>query len=227
MFGVVTKPYLGTGSLAHYVTVPAAIGVAHRPDQVSVRDAGALGLAGAAAVDGLAALGPIEGATVLISGATGGVGALAVQLATARGARVIATARPGPEAEFVEALTDAELPLVDYTGDLTAQVREIAPHGVDAALHLAGDLAELTALVRDGGAVASLLAVPEAPADRTLRTTMVLAGPTAETLSTLAGHVAAGTLSVPVTAVHDLEQAAQAFAAFRAGALGKIAVTIA
>ncbi|GAA4625108.1 hypothetical protein GCM10023196_027990 [Actinoallomurus vinaceus] len=49
---------------------------------------------------------------------------------------------------------------------------------------------------------------------------------TAETLSTLAAHVAAGALSVPVTAVHDLEQAAQAFAAFGAGALGKIAITV-
>ncbi|MFJ3622728.1 hypothetical protein ACIPSH_31930 [Streptomyces iakyrus] len=54
MFGVVTKAHLGTGSMALYIAVPAAIGIAHRPDQVSVRDAGALGLAGSAACDGLA-----------------------------------------------------------------------------------------------------------------------------------------------------------------------------
>jgi NADPH:quinone reductase-like Zn-dependent oxidoreductase len=227
VFGVVTKAYLGTGSMAQYVTVPAAVGVARLPDGVSVRDAGALGLAGTAAVDGLAALGPIEGSTVLISGATGGVGALAVQLAAGRGARVIATAKPGPEAEFVSGLTDAKVQLVDYTQDVTAQVRELAPDGVDAVLHLAGDLAELTALARDGGAVASALAVPEAPEDRKLQTSMIWSNPTVDTLSMLAGQVAAGALSVPVSSVFDLEQAAEAFAAFGAGTVGKIALTVA
>ncbi|MFI6743258.1 NADP-dependent oxidoreductase [Nonomuraea sp. NPDC050451] len=227
VFGVVTKPHLGTGSMAQYVTVPAAIGVASLPEGVTVRDAGALGLAGTAAYDGLASLGPIEGKTVLISGATGGVGTLAVQLATAGGARVIATAKPGPEADFVSALTEAEVHLVDYTQDVTAQVQALAPGGVDAVLHLAGDLAELTALARDGGSVASALGFPEAPEGRTLQTAMVRATPSAETLSALAGQVAAGGLSVPVTSVYDLEQAGEAFTAFGAGTLGKIALTVA
>lgn len=227
VFGVVTKAHLGTGSMAQYVTVPAAIGVAPLPEGVSVRDAGALGLAGTAAFDGLAALGPVDGRTVLISGATGGVGALAVQLAAARGARVIATAKPGREDDFVGTLTDAEVHRVDYTQDVPTQVKALAPEGVDAVLHLAGDLPELIALARDGGAVASTMAAPEAPEGRTLRTVMVMANPTAETLSTLAGHVAAGALSVPVTSVYDLEQAAEAFAVFGAGTVGKIALTVA
>jgi NADPH:quinone reductase-like Zn-dependent oxidoreductase len=226
VFGVVTKPHLGTGSMAQFVTVPAAIGVARLPEGVTVRDAGALGLAGAAAVDGLATLGPIEGSTVLISGATGGVGALAVQLAAARGARVLATAKPGHAAEFVSALTNAEVQLVDYTRDVTAQVRELAPGGVDAVLHLAGDLAELTALTRDGGAVASTLATPDAADDRKLQTAMIWANPSADTLSALAGQVAAGALSVPVTSVYDLDHAADAFAAFGAGTAGKIGLTV-
>jgi NADPH:quinone reductase-like Zn-dependent oxidoreductase len=225
VFGVVTKPHLGAGSMAQYVTVPAAIGVSHLPEGVSMRDAGALGLAGTAAFD-LAALGPIAGSTVLISGATGGVGALAVQFAASRGARVIATAKPGPEAEFVSALTDAKVHLVDYTRDVTTQVREFAPGGVDAVLHLAGDLAELITLVRDGGDVASTLATPEAPEERKLQAAMIWANPNVVTLSTLAEQVAAGALSVPVTSVYDLEQAAEAFAAFSAGAVGKIGLTV-
>jgi NADPH:quinone reductase-like Zn-dependent oxidoreductase len=226
VFGVVTKPHLGTGSMAQYVTVPAGIGVARLPEGMSVRAAGALGLAGTAAFDGLAALGPVEGRTVLISGATGGVGALAVQLAAARGAGVIATAKPGAEGGFVSALTDADVRLVNYTQDVPTQVKELAPDGVDAVLHLAGDLAELTALTRDGGVVASTLAAPEAPDGRALRTTMIMADPTADTLSALAEQVAAGALSVPVTSVYDLEQAAEAFAVFGAGAVGKIALTV-
>ncbi|MET7520188.1 NADP-dependent oxidoreductase [Streptomyces sp. NPDC005480] len=227
VFGVVTKAHLGTGSMAQYVAVPAAIGITRRPAGVSVRDAGALGLAGTAAFDGLALFGPLEGKTVLISGATGGVGALAVQLAAARGARVIATAKPGSETDFVAALSDAEVTVVDYTQDVSAQVRAAAPDGVDAVLHLAGDLGELTALTRDGGAVASALAVPEAPEDRKLHTVMIRSNPTADTLTALAGQVASGALKVPVNAEFALERAPEAFAAFGGGTLGKIAITVA
>jgi len=139
VFGVVMQPVLGTGSLAEYVTVSAGYGVADLPEGLRVRDAGALGLAGTAALDALNAVDPDKDETVLISGATGGVGTLAVQLAAARGARVIAAARGGAEAEFVTGLTDAEVHVVDFTGDVDAQVRALAPSGVDTVLHLAGD----------------------------------------------------------------------------------------
>ncbi|MCZ0999508.1 NADP-dependent oxidoreductase [Streptomyces mirabilis] len=161
VFGVVTKPFLGTGSLAQYVTVPAAIGVAPLPAGVKVEDAGALGLAGTAALDSLNAVHPSQGETVLISGATGGVGALAVQLAAARGVKVIATARSGAESDFVTGLTKEQVHLVDFTGDLQAQVREIATDGVDAVLHLAGDGAQLAGLLRPGGSIASTIGLAQ------------------------------------------------------------------
>lgn len=138
VFGYVSKPYIGTGSLAQYVTVAAGVGVTRIPDGLSVRDAGALGLAGTAAWDVLAALGSVEDQVVLISGATGGVGAFAVQLAAARGAKVIATARPGAESDFIASLSGGDVQIVDYTADLKAQVLAIAPDGVDAVAHLAG-----------------------------------------------------------------------------------------
>lgn len=226
VFGVVTKPFLGTGSLAHYVTVPAAIGVAPIPAGVKVEDAGALGLAGTAALDSLNAVEPSEGETVLISGATGGVGALAVQLAAARGAKVIATARPGAESDFVTGLTKEQVHLVNFTGDLQAQVREIAPDGVDAVLHLAGDGAQLSGLLRPGGSIASTIGLAQDGVegqDVTVHT--VWAVPSAKTLTALAELAASGALRVPVTATYPLEQAAEAFAAFGTGALGKLAVT--
>src|SRR5438067_598649 len=65
VFGVVMKLFLGTGSLAEYVTVPAAYGVAHIPPALSVREAGALGLAGTAALDALNAVDRDKGDTVL------------------------------------------------------------------------------------------------------------------------------------------------------------------
>ena len=129
VFGVVTKSFLGDGAFAEYVTVLDEVGIAALPDGADPVAAGALGLAGTAAADALAAAAPQAGETVLVSGATGGVGAIAVQYAAAAGARVIATARPCDEANFVRGL-GANV-MVDYTGDVSAQVGELSPDGVD------------------------------------------------------------------------------------------------
>ncbi|MFF0015725.1 NADP-dependent oxidoreductase [Streptomyces sp. NPDC005374] len=225
VFGIVLKPFLGAGSLAQYVTVPAGHGVARIPAGLAVGDAGALGVAGVTALVSLDAVALAEGQTVLISGAGGGVGALAVQLAAARGARVIATARPGTQTDFVTGLTDADVHVVDFTADLEGQVRAIAPQGVDAVLHLAGDGAQLAALLRPGGQLASATGLAQDDVkghDVTVHT--IMAAPGATTLTSLAEQVASGVLRVPVTATYPLEQATQAFTAFSAGTPGKIAV---
>lgn len=93
VFGVVTKEYLGDGSFGEYVTVPTAVGLGKLPEQVDFPEAAALGLAGTAASDAIDAADIREGATVLVVGATGGVGQQALQLAVRAGATVIATAR--------------------------------------------------------------------------------------------------------------------------------------
>jgi NADPH:quinone reductase-like Zn-dependent oxidoreductase len=139
---------------------------------------------------------------------------------------VIATARPGAQTDFVTGLTDAELHVVDFTGDLQAQVRAVAPGGVDAVLHLAGDGAQLAGLVRPGGRIASATGLTQDAVEGTDVTVhTIMAEPTAPTLTALAGWVASGSLRVPVTATYPLEQATEAFAAFGAGTPGKIAVT--
>jgi NADPH:quinone reductase-like Zn-dependent oxidoreductase len=226
VFGVMMKPVLGVGTLAQYATVPAAYGIARIPEGLSVQAAGALGLAGTAALNSLDAAQVGDGDTVLVSGATGGVGALAVQLAAARGAKVIATARPGTEADFVTGLTGADVHLVDYTADLGTQVRAITPDGVDVVLHLAGDGVELAGLLGKGGRIASTRGLtPDAVEIQDVTVHPVMADPTSQTLTVLAGQAASGALRVPVTATYPLEQAHQAFAAFGEGTLGKIAVT--
>ncbi|MEU0074040.1 NADP-dependent oxidoreductase [Streptomyces sp. NPDC006332] len=226
VFGVVLKPYLGAGSLAQYVTVPAGHGVARIPEGLTVGDAGALAVAGATALMSLDAVALAEGETLLISGAAGGVGSLAVQLAAARGAKVIATARPGAQTDFVTGLTSTEIHVVDFTADLEGQVRAIAPEGVDAVLHLAGDGAALAALLRPGGHLASATGLSQDDVkvqDVTVHTIMATPGP--NTLTLLAEQVASGALRVPVTATYPLEQATEAFAAFGASTPGKIAVS--
>ena len=146
VFGVVSNPSpLSSRSFAEYLVVPAGPNVTHIPDGVDFAATGVLGLAGAAAIQAVDAIAPISGETVLVSGATGGVGAYAIQLVAARGATVVATAKSGEDTDFVRSLGASHT--VDYTGDLAAQVRAIRTDGVDAVLHFAGDGAQLGELL--------------------------------------------------------------------------------
>jgi NADPH:quinone reductase-like Zn-dependent oxidoreductase len=223
VFGTVTKPYLGDGSFAEYVTVPTAVGLAPLPESVSFTDAAALGLAGAAAhgiIDG-AALEP--GHTVLVIGATGGVGHQVVQLAAAAGARVIATAHTDAERELVTRL--GAHATVDHTGDLSSQVHEIAPDGVDAVAHLAGDQSSVE-LVRDGGRfVSTLVQSPDQVPTQTATVIPVFANPTREVLDRCAQSLASGDTTVTVQQVFPLEQLRAAFNTFGQGTLGKVVIT--
>ena len=86
-------PVRGTrwGTYAELVTLDAAL-VAPRPPSLSAVQAASLPLAGATAVQLLDRLDPKPGEWMLVHGAAGGVGSLLVQLARARGARVVASA---------------------------------------------------------------------------------------------------------------------------------------
>lgn len=221
VFGVVMRPTLGQGGFAEYVVVDSAYGLARMPDGLDYGRAGALGLAGTAALNAVDAVDPQPGDTVLISGATGGVGAYAIQLAVASGASVIATAEKGPQAAFVTALGARWA--VD-PADLVAGVGAVAPNGVQAALHLAGDGDAVAGLVSPGGRLASTLHFQ--PEGLDLKSTMVMADPSPETLASLAAAVVEGRLRVPVAHAYPLADSVSALAAFASGTVGKLAVTI-
>lgn len=224
VFGVVMRPTLGQGGFAEYVVVPAAYGVARIPDGLDEARAGALGLAGTAALNSVDAVAPAPGETVLVSGATGGVGAFAVQFAASRGARVIATAETGAEAAFVTALGATH---VVGRADVAQAVRELVPDGVDAALHLAGDGGEVSGLVADGGRFASTVHfVPEDAEARGVKAAAIMSDPSPETLARLADDVVEGRLRVPIARRYTLAGAAGALGEFSGGTLGKFAVSI-
>jgi NADPH:quinone reductase-like Zn-dependent oxidoreductase len=221
VFGVVMKPVLGDGAFGEHVTVGEQYGITWVPDGLDLATAGALGLAGTAALGAVDAVAPRPGETVLISGATGGVGSIAIQYAAAAGARVIATARPGAETDFVRGLGAEHV--VDHTGDLASQVRAVAPDGVSAAVHLAGDGAQLTDLLAPDGRLASTLGL--GPAQHPAATA-IMASPDPATLDRLAADAAAGRLRVPITRSYGLTDVPEALADFAAGTLGKLAVTL-
>ena len=112
--------------------IAAAAEVGHKPSTLSVEQAAGLLLAAGTAWHLLTKTGVGTNDTVLIHGASGGVGLMAVQLAAARGAKVIATASPGRHDQLREYCA---IP-VAYGEGLADRVRAIGP--VDAALDLVG-----------------------------------------------------------------------------------------
>ena len=223
VFGSVTKPYVGDGSFAEYVTVPTTVGLAPLPESISFTDAAALGLAGAAAhgIIDAAALQPDQ--TMLVVGATGGVGNQVVQLAAAAGARVIATAHTDAERDLVTRL--GAQATVDHTGDLASQVRAIAPDGVNVLAHLAGDPG-VVELVRDGGRfLSTLLQSPDQLPSQTVTVVPVYANPTREVLDRVSHGLAGGDTTVTVQQVFPLDQAQAALDTFAQGTLGKVVIS--
>jgi hypothetical protein len=132
VFGFVpTTPPLETGTFAELVAGGPELVVARRPAGVSAEAAASIPLAGATALGSIDAAAIGAGDTVLVVGATGGVGSFVVQLAALRGATVIATAKAGDEDAFVRGLGAAET--VDYTsGDVAQAIAGRFPDGIDA-----------------------------------------------------------------------------------------------
>lgn len=219
VFGVVTKPYLGDGSFAEYVTVPVEVGIAKLPDDVPFTDGAALGLAGATAHAVIDSAELRADETVLVIGATGGVGTQVVQLAAATGARVIATAHSDEGREHVVRLGAKST--VNHHADLAAEIRDVAPDGVDVVVHLAGDPA--IQFARPGGRFVStmLMSADQLPSE-TVAVTAIYAQPTAEVLQ----RTATGDTSVSIQQVYPLDQAQAAFDAFATGTLGKLVITV-
>ena len=226
VFGVVSDPSpLSSRSFAEYLAVPAGPNLTRVPEGVDFATAGVLGLAGSAALQAVDEVAPAAGETVLVSGATGGVGAYAVQLVAARGATVIATAMPGDEEDFVRDLGASHS--VDYTDDVAAQVRAIRPGGVEAVLHFAGDGAALGELLVSGGRLASTLIMsPDQLPVPNASVSGVFANPDTATLDRLAADVVAGRLRVPIQRTYQLDELGQAMADYTAGTRGKLAVSV-
>ncbi|QFG24743.1 NADP-dependent oxidoreductase [Actinomadura sp. WMMB 499] len=230
VYGFFSDLERGRGSYAEYAVVPVDGPVARMPASMIYTRAAAVPTACAAALDVVERAGLGEGRTVLIAGATGGVGRAAVQLAARAGAEVVATARADADAA-VRRLGAAHT--VDHTaGDLGAQVLAACPAGLDALIVTAGDTARTTALARllrpGGTCVSTVWTVdPDAMAEHGLHGVNVDGAPTAGTLERLADLIDAGELSVHIEREAPLEAAPDALARNRAGgARGKTVLRI-
>jgi len=229
VFGhVLLAPPIQAGTLAEYALLPAAA-VAPKPAELDFVTAAALPLAGAAAVAAVDAIDPQPGQVVLVNGASGGVGAYAVQLLARRGVTVVATGT-SEDTERLSSLGASTI--VDFTaGPVAEQVRATYPKGVDALVNLTGFTADDVPLdaVRSGGKVSTSTGAPDEQtlAAAGLTGTTIMAQPVREVTARLAEQAAAGNLRVDVNSVLRLENAAEGLAAIAAGnARGKTVVTL-
>lgn len=189
--------------------------------------------AGVMPVDAMTALRGLDdtlrlkpGESVMIFGASGGIGHLAVQLAKRMGARVLAVAS-GEDGVALAQRLGADAVVDGHKDDAAAAARRFAPGGIDAALVTAGGEATdraLTAL-RQGGRVAYPNGVepePRVRADITARSYDGMPDPAA--IERLNNLIAAGPFEVHIARTFPLDQAAEAHRTLETHYLGKLAL---
>ncbi|MFF5619929.1 NADP-dependent oxidoreductase [[Kitasatospora] papulosa] len=211
-----------TGSYAQYALAPATV-LAPKPAGLDWANAAALPVASDGAERVLDLLDVSAGETLLIHGASGALGTIAVQLAVARGARVIGTASPANQ-EYVTSLGATALV---YGDNLVQRVRELAPEGVDAVFDAAGKGALEDSITLRGGTTRIVTTADFRAAELGI---VFAEGPqrrSAARLAELAEEAADGTLVTTLSATYPLAEAAKAQQASDAGHnRGKIVLTV-
>ncbi|MFI0778935.1 NADP-dependent oxidoreductase [Streptomyces sp. NPDC021212] len=221
VFGVVDLAKLG-GAAAEFAVLAAW---AAKPDALSWEEAG--GAAGnvETATRALDLLGVTAGTTLLVEGAAGGVGTVTVQLAAARGATVIGTAR---EANH-HFLTGLGVTPTTYGPGLAERVAALAPQGVDAVLDVAGS-GSLPDLVAIAGEARRVVSVADMDArEHGVHLTWAGSGdaPGLDGLAVAADLAAEGRFTVPLGGVFPLTDGAKAHELSATGHVrGKIVLTV-
>jgi NADPH2:quinone reductase len=216
------------GFYAEYVAV-AEDEAAPIPPAMDPDEAGALGADGITALRGLDdQLHLLRDETLMIFGASGGIGHIAVQLARRLGARVFAAASGQDGVELVRQL-GAEVAVDGHREDVAEAARAFAPGGLDAALVLVGGegLDEALETVKRGGRVAypnGVEPVPLAPEGTAL---LAYDGtPSAEAFERLNRLIGSKPFHVELGRIYRLEEAASAHREIRQHHLGKLAFKV-
>jgi NADPH:quinone reductase len=217
------------GFYAEYVAV-AAENVAPIPKRLDLLHAGAIPTTGLTALQGVDdALRIKRKENVLIHGASGGVGTLAIQFAKFRGARVLATASGQDGMELVRDM-GADAAVDGRHGDIVGEARRLAPQGMDAVLAFAGGdgLEAALSTLRPSGRLAYPNGVEPLPKKRRGITFIpydAIAGVREFRKLNLA--VEAAKLKVPIAEVYPLIEAAKAHQRLAEGhVLGKIVLRV-
>jgi NADPH2:quinone reductase len=219
------------GTIAEYAVITDGPYLVARPGGLDALRAAAIPESGLTATSLLRAARLKAGQTVLVIGASGGIGMFVVQHAAGDGAVVLGTAI-AEDSEYVRGLGATET--LDYhSGDLIEETLRLHPDGVDVVFDLVNAGPALTGsarAVRPGGQLISPLGGPDAAAlereDITVTYTGLSASREPGDLNDLAARAAAGTLTVEIGGVYKLDDARQAFVDFaERHTRGKLVVT--
>jgi NADPH:quinone reductase len=199
------------GFYAEFAAANAAH-VSRVPKGLDLRDAGAVATTGLTALQGIDALALRPGHTVLIFGASGAVGTMAVQFAVQRGAHVIATASGAAPARLVRKL-GAHRVIDARRTESTDRLSTFAPDGLDCVLALAGgkELERCLDFMRPKGRVVYPNGIEPVPGERrTFRVRAFDAIANPREFDKLNRHLGNGRIRVPIAASYPLGKAAQA-----------------
>jgi NADPH:quinone reductase-like Zn-dependent oxidoreductase len=216
------------GFYAEYVAVDQD-NVAPVPRGLGIDEAGALGADGITALRGLEEeleLG--RGETLMIYGASGGIGHLAVQLAKRIGAKVLAVASGADGVELVQRL-GADAAVDGRRDDVLAAARSFAAQGIDAALVLTGGdgLEQALGAVRKGGRVAYPNGVEPEPSVPSGVKAMAYDGtPSPALFERLNNLIGPAPFHVELGAVYGLDEAERAHREIGKHHLGKLALRL-
>jgi NADPH:quinone reductase len=232
VFGLFWETPIGHGTFAEFATI-SADGPVHRiPSELTHAQAAALPTAGLAALVAMDSLDLSAHDSLLIIGATGGVGTVAIQLAASRGYEVLATARPDARA-LVKVLGAREV--VDYSkGKIGPEVLRIHPEGVDGILDLHSEsIADfrknLSLLARDGVAIKGTGEGFEKPMEEGGRrfANLEVGSGTREMMDRLCHEITTGSVHAVVSAHYSLDQVDAALDRNRrGGARGKTVIEV-
>jgi NADPH:quinone reductase-like Zn-dependent oxidoreductase len=212
VYGYVRQPVAQHGTFAERIVVPEHY-LARSPEKLSWVEAGGLPLAGLTAYQSVIKAGQLRaGETVLILGASGGVGGSAIQLAKSVGATVVAVASAESAAHTKKLGADFT---VDYkAGPVGEAVRKLVPAGVDLLFDaVSGDtLTQSLLALKPNGRLISVLNDGKAlPLPPTTHFEHVMAQPSVPDLDYLRELADAGKLTVPIAATYSLDETRAAF----------------
>lgn len=184
--------------LSYYAPIPALLGFS---------EASALPAAIETATRALDQLGVTSNSTLLVNGASGSIGSAAVQLAVARGARVIGTASSAKQ-EYLRSL-GAEP--VAYGEGLVDRVHALAPDGIDLALDVAGS-GILPEFIELAGGAESVVTIADfvGAKEHGVRFSRGDPGRAVHVLSEIGEFIESGRFSVPVVQTFPLDEIAEA-----------------
>lgn len=207
----------------------AAENVAHIPQKVTVEQAAAMPWCALTALSGLDRLSLKQGETIMIFGASGGIGHLAVQLAKRMDVKVFAVAA-GADGVALATKLGADKTIDGLQEDVVTAVQRFAPKGIDAALALIGGKAVDTALeaIRNGGRVAYPDGVwPKPRTKQGVELRMYNGVTSRKATDRLNSLIESGPFTVHIDKKFPLEHAAVAHKALASHFVGKIVLTIA